>query len=214
MPTSKSPFLPQKLLFKTLISGSNFNISESVQIEINILNNYCLTTWVTTRWTMSSIFRDWLNTRHLWPSDLRFSNSDNKKTIFPDSWVSTLSEGPLPLGCVANDLAPSSSMSFSTSLKNDKIQTVQLWRKYCEPTWIHTCRFETLFIVLVLWQAGVFCQTPNVVPHKKGTSYGSLCGAVVLTSFLILLMSPNAFGNRAYSQYNRTTTLIHSHYPK
>ena len=87
-------------------------------------NNNYPTTWVMILWIMSSILRDWLNTRHLWPSDLRFSKSDRRKVIFPDSWVSTLSEGPNPFGWVANDQALSSSVSNSPSLENENLHYV------------------------------------------------------------------------------------------
>ena len=87
-------------------------------------NNNYPTTCLMTLWIMSSIFLDWLNTRHLWPSDLRFSKSDTKKAILPDSWVSTLSDGPNPFGWVANEVALCSSVSNSTSLENENLHYV------------------------------------------------------------------------------------------
>ena len=106
--------------------------SETLLVSVNALkwstthkqNNNYPTTCVMTLWIMSSILRDWLNTRHLWPSDLRFSKSDSRKVIFPDSWVSTLSEGPNPFGWVANDQALSSSVSNSPSLENENLHYV------------------------------------------------------------------------------------------
>lgn len=56
--------------------------------------NIRLTLWTMTRWIMSSIFLDWLKTKHLWPSAFRLSNKATRKTIFPDSWMSTASETP------------------------------------------------------------------------------------------------------------------------
>lgn len=63
---------------------------------------------------MSNIFLDWLNTRHLWPSDLRLFSRETKKTTLHDSCVSTVSDTPLPLGCIVND-DPSSSPSEDVS---------------------------------------------------------------------------------------------------
>ena len=52
---------------------------------------------------MSNIFLDWLNTRHRCPSDLRLFSRETKKTTLHDSCVSTVSDTPLPLGCMVND---------------------------------------------------------------------------------------------------------------
>ena len=95
------------------------------------------TPWVITRWIMSNIFRDWLNTRHLWPSDLRLFNRETRKTIFPDSCVSTLSEGPKPFGWVANDgpswsAAESSSTSLNKKKKKKKGNTQKTLAKQKE----------------------------------------------------------------------------------